>query len=278
MQNESKQSLKSLGENLDDFNKNANLFKFKTETFLDSDLEIQKVCAFVLALCLIYNDIKDYIQWHMEINSLIDKRDLLNPKNGSLGGLTIHIHRLYVGILDELLELIKSNNSILENEFMKQVLKNLRKENREYWNDLVKLSKGDKKVNKLRDVVAIIRNNIIFHYAPEQLNQMIDAYKAFFIDNIKKYSKKHVEYAYVSRGGSMRYSRYFFADAMAEAYIELQIKRDRVKYKNQTFSSNKEFFDKLNDSFTAINQCLQNIVNLFFQKRKWGGQQVLPEL
>ena len=85
--------------------------------------------------------------------------------------------------------------------------------------------------NKLAKDLMIVRNKISFHYDPKAISKGYD----FFYKNIKKMVN-----AYISRGRNMSESRFYFADAAAESYMQfLYDTNDMQPFLNQLVKTYK---------------------------------------
>jgi hypothetical protein len=108
---------------------------------LFSDKATRKGDEFVLALALIYNDLKaSLLFW--EINK---KFSAPRPEAGKVCkyfgqsvGIWHYCFRVQVGIIVELLELMKRNDDLFSLPLWKKVLKGMSSEPRKQWKDLIR--------------------------------------------------------------------------------------------------------------------------------------------
>jgi hypothetical protein len=95
----------------------------------------------------------------------------------------------------------------------------------------------------------MIRNKVSFHYDPKELYR---GYRWHFFK-----SADSTEPAFVSRGTSMKGSRFYFADAAADGYFQSQAEN----------KDSSELINRLADITADLNQTIMQIVDRFIQKR-----------
>jgi len=92
------------------------------------------------------------------------------------------------------------------------VIKGLRPEYREAWDELVAVStKSDERSLAIRPYLRDLRNDGVFHYAYHE--NLLAAYRKHFFTDAKVAQN---EQAYVSIGRSFRETRFYFAHAAAQ--------------------------------------------------------------
>lgn len=190
----------------------APLETFDPEAFR-GDAEVpQEICNFVLALALIYNDCKDAIYAHVALGDL---RPAETPQRnriwGAISGAQLHIFRAVAALLHELFQLIERNRQHLDHEFFVALVQRLHPKQRGAWTALVDVACDRAPTNQLGKKLVRLRNKVLFHYDPEEIFR---GYRHHFLEPTKVDVR-----AYVSRGGSMRGSRFYFADAAVAGYL-----------------------------------------------------------
>ena len=227
----------------------AKLESFDPKVFIGSDPALQKVCNFVLALSLIFNDFRDLLHIHeVIISDRPDDKLRISRHGGNYSGVLIHLIRLMLGLAHELLELIRDNKSVLENALFQQVIKQLDEKDRNYWQDLVNTACGIKTDSAIGEFAKIMRNKIGYHYNTQEI---YTGYKKFFNSTDGNKSK-----AYVSRGANMAESRFYFADAAVSEYLRKSIQS----------KPGDEIVKEISEILSNLNFALRGIVDHFILK------------
>ncbi len=112
--------------------------------------------------------------------------------------MKLHYVRLHCALIHELLNLIAANQPAINHQFFASVIRLLPSTVRLAWNSLVDASLLKATSTPLTASLLLIRNKVSFHYDPKEL------------------------YSFVSRGSNMKGSRFYFADAAAEGYLQSQ--------------------------------------------------------
>jgi hypothetical protein len=228
----------------------APLQTFDPKAFVGGETVPQEICNFVLALSLIYNDCKNGIFSNLLIEeSKPDGYPAASQAWGAYGGIKVHYLRLHFALIHELLKIIAENKNAIEHPFFISVVKLLPHKVRDSWNALVDASFEKQTSSPLNKALLMIRNKVSFHYDPKEL---FKGYQYHFFRNAPS-----TELAFVSRGKSMRNSRFYFADAAANGYLRSQVdKKDP-----------RELLTRLADITAHLNQAIMQIVDRFIQKR-----------
>lgn len=228
----------------------ASLQTFDQSAFVGDESVPQNICNLVLALALIYNDCKDGIFSNMILTELKPTGHFEVSRHwGAYNGVKLHYIRLHVALIHELLELIESNERTIEHPFFISVIQQLSKKDRECWEALTSAALHKKTQNPLNKFLLMIRNKVSFHYDPKEL------YKGFRYHFFR--SDCAPEPAFISRGINMQGSRFYFADAAADGYLQSLARQEDPN----------DFMNSLADLTTALNRAIMQIVNHFIQKR-----------
>jgi hypothetical protein len=233
-----------------EFSQLAPLQTFDPQAFVGDSTVPQDICNFVLALALIYNDCKNGIFSNMLLTeSKPAGKSQLSKSWGAFNGIKIHYFRLHFALIHELLNLIEDNAAIIKHPFFVSVTKLLSPPVRHSWQALVDASLQKSTSSTLNKFLLRIRNKVSFHYDPKELYR---GYRWHFFRNTDP-----AEAAFVSRGASMRDSRFYFADAAADGYLQ-----SLVENKNLDNLTNR-----LAEITADLNQTIMQIVDRFVQKR-----------
>jgi len=242
-----------MSEQLNNLYSLAKLETFSPDAFKSDDIVPQDVCNFVLALSLVFNDLRDLIQLHNAIVSQKPEGEFkINRKWGTYNGIWLHSLRLGISLVHEVLNLVNKNSKVLEHTFFKSVLKQIPREARDQWSDIVQASQGKQVDTPFGKFALFIRNKISFHYDPKEI---FKGYSQFFSSQNDASAS-----AFVSRGSSMSKTRFYFADAAVRGYFT---KEDEIHDVEQIITKIVDLMDNLNFS-------LMSIIHHFIQKRGFG--------
>lgn len=235
---------------LDECSELAPLETFDPAAFQCDARAPQELCNLVLSLALIYNDCKDVIYSHV----LLGESRPQNPvrKNrpwGAWMGLDFHIFRLLVGLLHELFDLIRDSQDFIEHPFLESVLKQLPRPAREAWNAVVTVASGATPADPLGKSLLLIRHKVSSHYDPRAI---VAGYRHHFFG-----AGKLDDRAFISRGNSMKNTRFYFADAAATGYLK------SIVGKRQS----EEVMMNVLELVRPVNLALKGIVESFIQRR-----------
>ena len=191
----------------------ANLETFDPAVFNGDDQAPQSLCNVVLSLSLIFNDLGDLYYANVIVGDCkpTDSTSLKTRQWGYYCGLNLHVLRLIMSAVHELLNLIDKQREDLDHTLFRDIVKALPKDKRTDWNEVVKVALGhsssDEKLGKL---LLRIRNNVSFHYDPRAVYA---GFRHHFI------TKRFDDRAYISRGNNVQGPRFYFADASVEGLI-----------------------------------------------------------
>lgn len=228
----------------------APLQSFDSQAFVGDSNVPQEICSFVLALALIYNDCKNGIFSNLLLaEAKPDSQSPVSQSWGTYSGMKLHYVRLHCALIHELLNLIAANQPTINHRFFVSVIRSLPSSVRPSWNSLVDASLLEATSTPLTKSLLMIRNKVSFHYDPKELYR---GYRGHFFK-----SADSTEPAFVSRGSNMKGSRFYFADAAAEGYLQSQANNKQLT----------ELINRLADITADLNQTIMLIVDRFIQKR-----------
>lgn len=232
-----------------DYYKNLSPYKeFNPKAFIGDDKVSQELCNFILVLSLAYNDYKYYnLSYNMILKSEPKKIER-NPACGEYFGIKLHLFRLNISFIHELLELIERNKDLTELSFFKEIIRVLSPKARKSWKIVIDTISKESKLSSKSNLLARIRNKVAFHY---DLEELFSGYKKGFFDN-----GEILENACISLGSYMGNVRFYFADLAIQAYL---LKKLDI--------TNKDFMSKLEKIMVGVNIALYEICTKFIQKR-----------
>jgi hypothetical protein len=230
----------------------ATLETFDPAAFVADDNVPQSLCNFVLTLSLIFNDLRDLYYANVLVGECRPKGLPQRSRQwGYYSGLNLHVLRLMMSAVHELLNLIDKQKEDVDHPLLRDVVKGLPKDRRSDWCEVVKVGLGNSSTDeKLGKLLLRMRNNISFHYDPKAVHAGFKNH--FFAERVDGR-------AYISRGDSVEGSRFYFADASVEGLL-------REISGSQSADLATQFAKLLNSvSFPLI-----LIVGGFIQKRGFG--------
>lgn len=174
--------------------------------------------GFFLALALVFNDLKGLAVFAAILNRSDHDRAEVSGRAGQWSGMVVQIDRLASGILWELFQLVGKHQHVVESSLFRELLSEMPKECRDAWKLIQELSTGNV---RSRDPMALalcrIRNAGAMHYwDPKALTEGFR--RAFFEEPINARN----EMALFSLGHDLEATRFYYADAAAEAMLHTQ--------------------------------------------------------
>jgi hypothetical protein len=220
---------------------------FDPAAFRGGERTSQEVCNFVLALALIHNDYKNLVLAH----ALLDGAQPEDPTKitadrGEHAGLKVHVIRLHASLVHELCRLIHANIDLVTGTEFTWIIKRLDERAREKWQALVDAAEAKPSENQFTKALLLLRNKAAYHYDPEEIAR----------------GYEHVVGTlgmtpYVSRGLTLRNTRFYFADAAAQGYLNVRVGEEGLK----------PFLDSTARLLESLNIALSQIVERFIQGR-----------
>ena len=172
---------------------------------------------FFLSLALVYNDLKGiaFLQWLAKEREVQRPEGEVSAEAGNFNGTQLQLTRYLAGLLYELCKLIEEHHEIVQSMPVTALVARTPMEARASWNRLVDVAlKREGRRDELRTLLERIRDNLTFHYyKPKDLSLGFERH--FF--ELEKTA--HNESAYYSPGKTMEFTRFFYADAAAQAGV-----------------------------------------------------------
>jgi len=188
----------------------AALESFNARALLGDAVISQECCDFVLALALAFNDLKDLILGEtLLLDQAPDERTVPSRELGAFAGAHFHFIRSILGVLRELLYVVKSSESVRDNAEFKKVVKNLPPNRRAVWQKLVDASHASVSADPDVRFLVIARNTVAYHYEPKAIGR-----------GFRRAFEAGTEVPFLSRGGSIAATRFYFADRAAHSYLQ----------------------------------------------------------
>jgi hypothetical protein len=221
---------------------------FAPEAFIADDDVPQDICDFVLALALVFNDLKDLILAHKLIQTVYPGEGPPTPVRGLHGGLHVHFIRLLAGVLNELAALIRDNKAVLSHPAFGALLKKISAPAKRLWENVLAAAVSTQaKGDRFGRLIFFARQKVGFHYDLKEIGR---AYRL-------RFSGTKLGPPYISTGRNMAATRYYFADAAAETYM--MHKADA--------KTGKEFFSLGWKVLPDVGHALREIVTAFVTAR-----------
>jgi hypothetical protein len=207
--------------------------------------------GFVLSLALAYNDLKGIYWVHQQLEACrpADASEI-SPFVGQWNGMRIQTSRTVLAITHEVLRSIgkASEQKVLELPDFRAAVRLLEDgPAKKAWKRLVAAGLGKPREAELREYMRVVRNKSVFHY--NQWQEILQAYQHFFVATETRNSS-----AFVSLGGSMEATRFYFADAVAQTmYVGT--------------SDTRELFRRADELATLLHVALHGILRAFIVVR-----------
>ena len=221
---------------------------FDSEAFEGQSPDEQSVCNLILAFAVAYNDLRDLSFAAVLLEERKPKDTTIKTREtGSFAALNMALVRAQLGVIYELLVLVQANGTARGHPLFRKVVRALDSRARESWQAIESVADDSPSRSRLRRLLLRYRNNTAFHYDAKGLRQGYLQYQA---------SETPPPRLFVSRGNSMRSTRFFFADAAIQTRM-LDIA-----------GANKEtFVQERRELVRAINRALSQLVTRFVQVR-----------
>jgi hypothetical protein len=190
----------------------ADLETFAPDVFVGDDEVSQEICSFVLALALIWNDLKDATY----VLGLLKGCEPTEPPGptrewGAYGGIDLHLFRYQVALMRELLTLVCRNQTVARGDYVEDLVRRLPFESQGAWDSMVKVALGSAPTDQLGQHLLTVRNKLAYHYDPKEIQR---GYGNHFLGE-----GREDDSAFISRGEDARSTRFYFADAAAFGYL-----------------------------------------------------------
>ncbi len=229
----------------------APLETFDPKAFISDDNYPQDLCDFVLCLALAYNDFRDVVLAQVLLNEVDNApKEVPSTRLGQNVALRQTVMRVQVGFIHELLKLLEANKHVIGGPSFNKVFKQMGKEAKQAWTSIYDVVKGKSPNDKLARVLVRIRNKISFHYDARELAK----------GYISHFTRDHpTEKAFISRGGMLKRTRFYFADAAIEGCFNLRVTPDDDEV--------IEFLFGGGNLLNEVNLAIYEIVTRFIQLR-----------
>ena len=170
----------------------------------------QNVCDLILALAVVFDDFKDLMMAQQLMQTVAPGDGPPSAARGVFGGIHVHLFRMLAGLVNELAELIKKNSKTIDDPAFSRVVTRMPQQARKMWRSVLAAaeSTGPNGDNFGR-FIYFARNTIGFHYDAKRIAR---GFSSTFLKSARTPP-------YISRGANMAATRFYFADAAAEAAL-----------------------------------------------------------
>lgn len=229
----------------------APLKSFRPEGIIARDGK-ERFGAFMLALATAFNDLKGLLYWRRLILQKSTGMRGVSPRVGQLAGMELQVQRLILAHLHEFLELLKAFKEESRGEEMRALLRTAPLGTQRQWEDLVRFAtgEGDARDAQFTKVLVIVRNNAAAHYY--QPNALVGGFRRHFYE-LRPAPNNAA--AYASIGINMEQTRFYYADAALQAFIE----------KLPSAVGAEQFRRRLTRVGNGINQTIAHIVTEYLK-------------
>ncbi len=204
------------------------------DAFRPSAGATREECGFFLALALVHNDLKDVVLGQLLLAET-PRPDASQPSThrGQYGGVEAHLLRLLVGLLYELLEVVRSYPAVLSGSLFREVFRQCPKPGKTAWRAIVGAADGKPSNDPLSSALFFVRNKVSYHYDAKEL---VRGYESAF-------GQPRFGDPMLSRGNNMQQSRFYFADTAAQAYL---LEKTGADAPDAVFGWSSSFSDQVN--------------------------------
>ncbi|MFI5179848.1 MAG: hypothetical protein ACHQPI_00445 [Thermoanaerobaculia bacterium] len=234
----------------------ADFEEFDRRYFEPDALHSQQLCAFILTLALIYDDLKGLAMAGVFLGEVTPPPEGgRTAARGEVAALQSQALRMIGGLIHELFDLVNDNATLLKEQDFNRILRRCSDEAELAWKRIV--SASERQGTKLPDdpvakALYFVRNKISFHYDPKRL---LGGFRTAF-SRTREFGDPAL-----SRGDNLQQTRFFFADAAAQACF----------IQHAGGSDSKALFAWDSPMLTAVHQALFGLVTSFLTYRAEGN-------
>lgn len=227
---------------------------FDARAFVGQDKHDQDLCDFVVALAVAFNDLKDLL---LASRLLMSKEPAdtktLTPELGAFGGAHHHLYRLMLGFVHELLTVVDEWKGVSSDPSFEAIVRRLPAGSRAAWRKLTTAAADHKTSDADTRFLMLARHKVVFHYDPRAIGKGFR--RAFVAGGDRE--------PMLSRGDSIASSRFYFADASTQSYLQ------------EVFGENdiEQFIIRRPDLLREIGFSLHGIVTTFVNSRGYAWRQ-----
>jgi hypothetical protein len=197
----------------DDFDQLDTLWAFPADALAPTEA----ADAFILALALAYNDLKDAMWVRARLDECAPspkEQEEITAYNGQRAGMLDGVSRRVFAVVFEVVQAIAeaTRSGVIDAPPLVKILDTLGADVRSVWGDLAKLASGEADGPVLRYLLRV-RNDLGMHYY--QPKQLMRGYKEHFLKSESADDGRRA-FAFMSLGDTMGATRFYFADAAAQ--------------------------------------------------------------
>jgi hypothetical protein len=187
----------------------AEIEKFSPQAFIADETFGQDVCDFILTLAVVHSDFNDLDFAHQCLNTMRPKGAAKRTKEwGLFAGLELHLSKLRASLVHELLQLVNDHEATIGRACFQKLLRQTPKIDRDAWIAIVAAAQMRPGVGNLHHYLMMCRHKIASHYDRKMIGKGFRA--KFSVDG---------DWPLISRGNSLKRTRFYFAEAAAQAAL-----------------------------------------------------------
>ncbi len=207
--------------------------------------------AVIVALALAYNDLKD-AHWLVKFLDDHQPEDThkANSELGQWSGMREHAGRMITAISLEILAAIETADDagVFADATFVRATKLLKPSSRRRWREVLALSHSKGGDDPVKRFLVRVRNNIAYHYYEPR--HLMRGYQKHFFDSAQSALTAR---AFLSLGRTMGTTRFFFADAAAQAAT--------------TLLATDEIIKRSREYLLSLNEAVRNLVEAYLHLR-----------
>lgn len=170
----------------------------------------QYVCDLVLALAVVFDDFKDLMMAQQLMQTVAPADGPPSSERGVFGGIHVHLFRLLAGLVNEMAVLLNKNAKAVADPAFAAAVQRMPAQARKMWRSvLLAANATGPKGDQFGRFLYFARNTVGFHYDSKLIAR---GFNRVFLQSSNNPP-------YISRGANMAATRFYFADAAAEAAL-----------------------------------------------------------
>lgn len=228
------------------------------------DEEEERIQEFLLALALIYNDLKGIVLIRDTMKGAYRAPSLgeVSGHVGEVNGVDAQVLKLLLATLHEALVFIRDTKDAYDLPRVQRLLSETTVNTQVTWDMLRKVADGEVlddeqfvSFGELPSLLVKARNNVGFHYQIRK--QLVDGFRRFFFGSMGSTPGDVREWAYYSaRTNAFANSRYYYADAALHGYLF------------NLFGDQKSTQQRIDDAFELLRAVVHAINDLLLKYHK----------
>lgn len=215
---------------------------------------------FFLVLALAYNNLKDLLLLSVDIGKKYESPIAARTfHDGQITGIVNHINILIASTVCEFISYLSKRDvqKVIESKDFKRVLNRIgNPKYRKDWEELIAVAlEKNVRSDEFTRILKEIRNNVGFHFNYEN-KKLLEGYKNFFFTSSVHSGNENAVYAI---GETMETTRFFYADAAIQQFIDDATKESSI--------STKDYNRALGKTVGIMNKSISALVSQYIEEK-----------